>query len=279
MVNETQQSRLSTGQKVGFSFMLVFAFLAIGLGMIQLRTNIFGPFVKANPEDAQAVDQAQILFDESVKLQRIDTDQDGLNDFEELTFYQTSPYLADTDSDGISDKKEIDNGTDPTCPEGKDCGFGEGNGFDAGVVDSTAGASPLVVVEPNPNAGGEENPYDLQAMFRDPVKLRAAIIATGQISVEDLSLISDADLMAYTEQALQKPAETTTQSGTKTPTSTTPPVADITPEQLEALLSKPAELRALLLSTGKMTQAQLDTVDDATLISATKDIIQSQRSQ
>ncbi len=279
MVNEMSQSRLSTGQKVGFSFMLVFSFLALGLGMIQLRTNIFGPFVKANPGDAQAIDQAQLLFDEAIKLQRIDTDQDGMNDFEELNFYATSPYLPDTDSDGISDKKEIDNGTDPNCPEGKDCGLGEGNGFDTGIADGATVTSPLADIGGVPATGGESNPYDLQAMFQDPVKLRAAITATGQISPEDLSLISDAELMAYTEQALQNPNAQPTQATGQTRSGAGSTATDITSEQLEALLSKPAELRALLLSTGKMSQAQLDTVDDTTLISVTKELIQSQRVQ
>ncbi len=51
-----------------------------------------------------------------------DTDGDGLSDWEEKNIHQTSPYLKDTDGDGISDKEEIDKGTDPNCPEGKECG-------------------------------------------------------------------------------------------------------------------------------------------------------------
>lgn len=50
-----------------------------------------------------------------------DTDGDGLNDWEERNVYNTSPYLKDTDSDGLTDKEEIEQGTDPNCPQGKDC--------------------------------------------------------------------------------------------------------------------------------------------------------------
>lgn len=52
----------------------------------------------------------------------MDTDSDGLTDREEINIYHTSPYLKDTDSDGIDDKEEIERGSDPNCPEGKDCG-------------------------------------------------------------------------------------------------------------------------------------------------------------
>ena len=39
-------------------------------------------------------------LDETIRLQRIDTDRDTITDYQELNFYSTSPYLPDTDSDG-----------------------------------------------------------------------------------------------------------------------------------------------------------------------------------
>jgi hypothetical protein len=55
------------------------------------------------------------------KLKTKDTDGDGLSDYDELYNYFTSPYLKDTDGDGIPDNVEIQNGTDPNCPQGKTC--------------------------------------------------------------------------------------------------------------------------------------------------------------
>lgn len=69
-------------------------------------------------DEPLVVDQEQLI---ALQLQQQDTDTDGLNDFDELNLYFTSPYLVDSDSDGISDKEEVDSGKDPNCPGGQDC--------------------------------------------------------------------------------------------------------------------------------------------------------------
>ena len=43
----------------------------------------------------------------------IDTDEDGLNDYEEINNYKTSPINSDTDGDGLSDWTEVSNGLNP----------------------------------------------------------------------------------------------------------------------------------------------------------------------
>jgi len=43
----------------------------------------------------------------------IDSDGDGLSDYDEIHVYDTDPWLADSDGDGISDAEELDDGTDP----------------------------------------------------------------------------------------------------------------------------------------------------------------------
>ncbi len=50
-------------------------------------------------------------------LRALDSDGDGLSDYDELFTYYTNPYGADTDSDGFSDKYEVDNSLDPVDPE------------------------------------------------------------------------------------------------------------------------------------------------------------------
>lgn len=267
---------ITRGQKVGFVFLFVFACLSLGLGFLQMRTVIYGPFVASQSGQVSAAEQAQRLFDETLRLQRIDTDQDGVNDFEEMNFYGTSAYLPDTDSDGLSDKKEIDDGTDPLCPEGKDCGLGVGAEEMIDVSTQPSSEHPLFenafdTTGTLLGSGASQSPtgFDLGAMLQNPAQLRAAILSTGQIDPNILSQMSDDELLDLAQQALKA------QSGTEVVQSA--PTQDVTSEQLEAVLSQPQELRALLLSTGKMTQAQLDRVDDTTLIAVTREIIEANR--
>lgn len=50
---------------------------------------------------------------EKIDLQKIDTDNDGLSDWQELFFYGTNTKLADTDGDGFSDSIESQNNYSP----------------------------------------------------------------------------------------------------------------------------------------------------------------------
>jgi hypothetical protein len=49
--------------------------------------------------------------------QRIDTDFDGLSDFQEVREYLSSPILVDSDGDNAWDGEEVEAGTDPTDAE------------------------------------------------------------------------------------------------------------------------------------------------------------------
>lgn len=107
-----------------FLLILVFGVLAIVGGLWYLRVHIYKAFVVnqlAEQSNEQSAQQAVAEYNKLLADQQKDTDKDGLTDYFEINVYKTSPYLPDTDSDGISDKDEIDKGTNPNCPEGKDC--------------------------------------------------------------------------------------------------------------------------------------------------------------
>ena len=56
----------------------------------------------------------ELIYD----LETVDTDGDGLNDWDEIDFYKTDPNKADTDGDGLSDGDEVEvYKTDPTVPD------------------------------------------------------------------------------------------------------------------------------------------------------------------
>ncbi|HAT03669.1 MAG TPA: hypothetical protein DCS29_02735 [Candidatus Magasanikbacteria bacterium] len=212
MEQKQTQVGLSSGQKTGFVLLLVFALLTVGLTFFQVRNTIYSPFVVKVDKEALAAKKA-FEFDETTRLQQIDTDHDGLNDYEELFFYETSPYLPDTDSDGIEDKAELDQGKNPLCPEGKAC--------DSAAFDASATSSTEFIVSPllddsqtaadilvNSQLSGQLNTganalgagVDFSSMISDPAVLRQMLITTGKISKEELSAISDEQLMLMAQQ-------------------------------------------------------------------------------
>src|SRR6266404_1570843 len=108
MPEEQGREGLSKEQKIGVILLSVFSVFAIGLGILQIRNTMYAPFALSTKIPPLVRDD--INSDQALMFR--DTDHDGLNDFDELNVYHTSPYLADTDSDGIPDNVEVANGTD-----------------------------------------------------------------------------------------------------------------------------------------------------------------------
>ncbi len=220
MQNSSPQHEFTSEQKTGFVLLLVFGVLTVVLGFLQLRNTIYKPFViKAKADGSEKLNA---LLDDTTRLQSIDTDQDGLSDYEELNFIQTSPYIPDTDSDGITDKQEIDNGTDPLCPEGDSC---EARDLPVEEDVEQVGASELLDKAPSfadiagtpevniaeidgaPIPGGGDL-GDVQELIDNPAKLREIILETGQIEEADLAQFSD-DQLKEAFSGMLKQSDTT----------------------------------------------------------------------
>ena len=168
-----------------------------------MRNTIYGPFVIHLTQTNY--DEASLFQDETTRLQNIDTDHDGLNDFEELSFYETSPYLPDTDSDGLDDKLELDQGTNPLCPEGGDCELL----LDVPLATTSTEifTSPLVEISDpigyledlGPKGISIEN---LSASFDDMDKMREILLQTGMIEETELSQLSNDELSQIVNEIL-----------------------------------------------------------------------------
>lgn len=207
MTSPAGENRLSREQKTGFVLLLVFGLLVVGLGFLQMRNTIYGPFVSSDGQGQAA--PVHTLFDEETRLQQIDTDQDGLNDYEELQFFKTSPYLPDTDSDGIIDKVELDTGTNPLCPEGEDC---------SRFVETVADEEPTLelsvpdVETPTDLIGdaasltdvGADASIDLDSLAQDADALRQILLSSGNITEEQLASIDDQTLLLLAEEVLSE---------------------------------------------------------------------------
>lgn len=199
--------RLSREQKTGVVLLFVFAFLAVGLGLLQLRNTIYSPFV-IRPAPVSTV----LFADERTRLQKIDTDHDGLNDYEELEFYNTSPYLPDTDSDGVGDKEEIDAGGDPVCAEGLVCESAEAVPKERSSIvlpgSTESGLDLLGQASANTEPSADEA-VSLEALAENPAVLRRLLLQSGKISEADLKKIDDATLLSIAKNLLSQNATST----------------------------------------------------------------------
>ena len=180
MPEEQERAGLTKEQKTGAVLLSIFTIFAIILGILQIRNTMYAPFA-LNKKIPQFL-RHDISGSESLVYR--DTDKDGLNDFDELYVYGTSPYLADTDSDEISDKIEVEKGTNPVCPEGKDCAQ---FGADAAALPAYASATSSL----------EQNDFtleDLEKATANPAQIRQMLLESG-VDKKVLDATTDAELI------------------------------------------------------------------------------------
>jgi len=183
---EKKESRLSKEQKIGFVLLLAFAILVVGLGVLQIRNNMYGHFALNNSIPATLKDQVDTVD----ALRFRDTDKDTLTDFDELYIYGTSQYIADTDSDGIDDGEEVKSGINPLCAEGtSNCELSP-ESVAIAINTSTGDIAGSDLEVP---AG--QMALDLEEAIKDPVQIRQMLLSAG-IEQEILNQISDIELMA-----------------------------------------------------------------------------------
>lgn len=176
-------------QRVFMFFLFVFGVFLIYFGFRGLKNKIYNPFdiSDRNKKVVSTVVPGEVNTD---ILMKTDTDGDGLNDYQELYVYNTSPYLVDTDSDGFSDYEEITvKGTDPLCPEGQDC-FSDNFSIPdkTGVETDVSSSSPEKI---------DNDPLSIDKAIVDgeisPSFLRETLLSGG-LSEEEVAAISDEDL-------------------------------------------------------------------------------------
>jgi outer membrane protein OmpA-like peptidoglycan-associated protein len=88
-------------------------------------TNCGGPEELLAPSE-RTLEYLQSLDDETLKT--LDTDEDGVNDYDELNVHETNPLSADTDGDGLTDGEEINEyETDPLNADTDGDGLSDGD--------------------------------------------------------------------------------------------------------------------------------------------------------
>lgn len=177
---------LNREQKTGLGMVLTFGSLALVFGVFYMWKHIASPFVVSyvGPKFLTG-DQKQEQQMETLKKE--DTDADGLNDYNELYVYKTSPYLKDTDSDGAEDGVEITQGGDPNCAPNMPCATIALDAvspvtlkgtFAEDIASAAGGASPQ---EPTDPAVQAQTPVDFESIFSQmsAIEIQNLLIQSG----------------------------------------------------------------------------------------------------
>ncbi len=208
--------------KVGLSLLIVAMISITVLWVIQLRRNIIEPLY-AQPSTNESTNSVASNIETDMTLKTKDTDSDGLNDWDELNLYKTSPYLADTDSDTFDDKKEIESGNDPTCPEGQTCTVSSSqtptDGSSAfsnptleNLLNQPGSTSTTITPSATPSssgsAGSSLTPQEKEALKKafgdnaDPKALRDLLLQAG-MEQKTLDSLSDEQIKATFNEMIQ----------------------------------------------------------------------------
>lgn len=115
----TNWDSLSSHQKLSLGVFIVIGLSTIVLGFFRINKAIVLPFKRKT--DVTFKSSEQLEKERTQRLRTQDTDGDGLNDYDELYVFRTSPFLEDSDSDGENDGAEVAAESDPNCPRGKTC--------------------------------------------------------------------------------------------------------------------------------------------------------------
>lgn len=195
-------TKLSREQKAGFFFVIVCGLSALILGGQYLWTHLASPFVVSytGPRfvTGSEAEQAQIAAQK-----KLDTDTDGINDYDELYVYKSSPYLNDSDSDGVLDGAEITSGQDPNCAVGAECASAnlEDVALDQNLQELDAQAEALAKEQ----AALQQALNDLYDM--PPSDIRELLIQSGADSAKVQALSDDEVIQMYTSILQQLQSE------------------------------------------------------------------------
>lgn len=203
-----QKPQYSREQKAALGIVISFGSLALVFGCFYLWKHIASPFtitysgprfLTGDEKDAE----------EARKAKQSDTDSDGVNDYDELHIYKTSPYLSDSDSDGKNDLAEITTGGDPNCATGSACDDVQPEQNE--IEDSFLGDVADEYGD-TPDPGTSEDIQTIETLANlSTDQIRQLLIEAGADPAA-VQALSDEELEAYFAAALQ---------GTETPTETT----------------------------------------------------------
>ena len=215
-----QKPQYSREQKAALGIVISFGSLALVFGGFYLWKHIASPFT-ITYSGPRFLTGDEKEAEEARKAKQSDTDGDGVNDYDELYIYKTSPYLADSDSDGVNDLAEITSGGNPNCATGAACDTTQPEQND--IEDSFLGDVADEYGDVSDPAMSKEM-QTLEALANlSADQIRQLLIEAGADPAE-VQLLSDDELKAYFNAALSGTdisSETTTETAVETETEET----------------------------------------------------------
>jgi hypothetical protein len=197
-------SSLSKGHKFAVFGLILFSVFFVYMWSVQFKSSLKNP-LSANlnnnvNNDSEDLNCSSGECNNDSLLKDKDTDNDGFNDYDEVYLYNTSPYLEDTDGDGISDYDEVKAGTDPNCPEGRECYVSNEEDVldDSSEGENSKENSPILLEGLEED---DEGYKDVLSGEGDANTIRNMLIEAG-MDKDLLNQISDEDLLRSYKETL-----------------------------------------------------------------------------
>jgi hypothetical protein len=199
---------LAKEQKLALVLIGVLAGTALGFSVYRVKAMIREPFLveTSSLEDAKRL--IGLSTEEQIAQQkRLDTDGDGLSNWDEENLYKTNPYLRDTCGDGLADNVRV------ITRRGLGCLQNRSDALDlSGVMATSSDIYDLPGQDqqvPGEGADSQSNSLELQAVQqinqamlpRDPAAIREVL--KDKIGQEELDKISDEELLLLYDGALE----------------------------------------------------------------------------
>ena len=199
-------SSLPRPQKTAVIILGVTAVAVFAIWIWQFNMRINAPFRPTDAEMAQGEKDAQAKIDAANASKTLDTDGDGLTDYDETTIYKTSPYLADTDGDGIPDGEEVRLGQNPLCNEKTevgDCGLTASSTTVTQTVDTTSVDTTSVGASSTPAENVDQALLIKALSGQGDADTMRQILLQGGADPAQVNVLTDADLMSMYTDVLQ----------------------------------------------------------------------------
>lgn len=222
-------SSLRGEQRGAIGVLGVCSVAAILFSYALLARHITSPFLI--PRDALVRAQEQLTAQQREEreieaMKTRDTDGDGLSDWSEQERYHTSPYIADSDSDGVPDSIELAQGTDPSCPAGRECRdlpsdippVVSASGTEIGAQGEGFGSTATL------RAGTSAHPADAAQALKalptpgtiDASQIRELFLKIGVATEKELTALPDTEILALYVSLYEETARQATSSSTST---------------------------------------------------------------